>query len=338
MAELQEVKQQLSALSVEDRRRAIADLDLAERIVVQSSSAPKPRKLRLFSGRLPVPSGEVDFETWRLLVTQLEGDTHITEADKKCIILQNLLRPALDAVKAVGTLAEVLSVLDNLYGSVVDGQELLIRFHTTYQEEKESASEYVQRIYLLVMEVAEKGGTALGEVPSLLLKQFIRGSRDETIISRLKLEDKVDNPPSFANLLLGIRREESKIVEKRLRLKAAGRVAATVSEDPNSGQIKQLREEVAQLSVALKQHMVQSKAPSQSGKGKGSKSHSSGVGSGSDSSRGRRPSRKGPKKRSIFCYRCGQDDHTLEKCTEAKNPSLVQEKLELRWQSQQGKE
>ena len=146
MAALDDVKQQLSALSVEDRRRAIADLDLADRIVVQATSSPKPRKLRLFSGRKPIPSGEVDFETWRLLVKQLEADDHISDGDKKLVVLQNLLRPALDAVKSCGALSEILDILDNLYGTIVDGQELLIRFHTTYQEDKESGSEYVQRI------------------------------------------------------------------------------------------------------------------------------------------------------------------------------------------------
>ena len=336
MAGVEEVKQQLSALSVEDRRRAIADLDLADRIIVQSTSSPRPRKLRLFSGRSPIPSGEVDFETWRLLVRQLEDDGHISDADTKLVILQNLLRPALDAVKAIGPLSEVLDVLDNLYGSVVDGQELLIRFHTTYQEEKESASEYVQRIYLLVIESSEKGGAILGDVPKLLLSQFIRGCRDEALIAKLKLEEKVGAPPSFAVLLLSIRREESKMVEKRLRLKAAGRVSTVaVVEDPTSGQIKQLQDQVSQLSAQLQQHMSQPKVPySKSEKVKGAASQASGA----DSGRGRRPSHRGRQKFPIFCYRCGLDGHSMDKCREAKNPTLVQEKLELRWKAQQVKD
>ena len=194
MADVATVVQQLQALSNEDRKAAISQLNLADRIIVETSSRPAPRKLRLFSGKFPIPSGEVDFDTWRLLVRQLEEDPHVSDTDKKTTILQNILRPALDAVKAVdGDYKVLVKVLDNVYGNVVDGAELLIQFHTSYQSEKESASSYLQRIYLLLMDTAEKGGVPLTEVSKFLLKQFIRGSSDDSLISKLKLDDKLDN-------------------------------------------------------------------------------------------------------------------------------------------------
>jgi hypothetical protein len=115
------------------------------------------RKLRLFSGKSPVPSGEVDFETWRLQVRQLDNEPELDENQKRRIILQSLLRPALDSVATVATKVEILQILDNIYGSVVDGTELLLKFQTTYQNDKESCSSYLQRLYHMGIDIAEKG-------------------------------------------------------------------------------------------------------------------------------------------------------------------------------------
>ena len=326
MADIDQVVQQLEALSGDDRRRAVSRLNLADRIVVETPSRPPPRKLRLFSGKSPVPSGEVDFDTWRLLVKQLEGDEHVSTSDKKSIILQNLLRPALDAVRSIdGDFKQILSVLDNLYGSVVDGTELLIQFHTTYQNEKESASSYLQRIYLLLMETADKGGVSVADIPKFLIKQFIRGSSDEGLISKLKLDDKVDDPPSFADFLLSVRVQESKATEKRLRLKVAERSPQLAE----SSIVSDLRGKVAQLEAQLCSLSAQS-----------SKEQSKHVDSKPVVKTPAHPKksnvgRKRSSPRSFFCYRCGEDGHHFQECKKDKNPSLVQEKLQARYQPQE---
>ena len=296
MAGVDDVLQQLQALSAEDRKSIVTRLNLADRIVVETSSRPPPRKLRLFSGKSPVPSGEVDFDTWRLLVKQLEEDGNVTDVDKKAIILQNLLRPALDAVRSVeGSFREVLKVLDNLYGTIVDGAELLIKFHTTYQNEKETASAYLQRIYLLLMETAEKGGVTLADVPKFLLKQFIRGSVDEALIAKLKLEDKLDNPPSFADFLLSVRTEEGKLIAKKLRLKASGQVS-------DSSQVSTLQAKVSQLEAQVQSMSCQkpSKGPSSGSRPSGGSSSGSSAAS-KDS--GRQAKGRKPGFRFRFCYR-----------------------------------
>ena len=141
------------------------------------------RKLRLFSGKIPVPSGETNFKTWRRQVYQLEKDEEDDDDDNalpdhqlKRLILQSLQPPALDTVWNMDVNSEqILEVLDNLYGSVVDGQDLLLQLQTTYQADKETSSEYIQRLYLLATEVAERHGICLGDIPYQLLRQFIRG-------------------------------------------------------------------------------------------------------------------------------------------------------------------
>ena len=85
----------------------------------------------------------------------------------------------------------------------------------------------MQRLYLLAAEIAEFNGIAMAEVPKHLLEQFIRGSRDEAMLLKLGLESKVDHPPTFATLLLDIRKEEARQTKKRLRLKSTVKVAST---------------------------------------------------------------------------------------------------------------
>ena len=110
------------------------------------------RKLRLFSGKVPVPSGEVDFKTWKLIASQLMAD-RASESEKKRTVLGSLLNPALVSIDPVASelsATECIAFLDSLYGSVSSGLELQRRFLVTYQEDKEGASEYLQKLYMLV--------------------------------------------------------------------------------------------------------------------------------------------------------------------------------------------
>ena len=167
-------------LSPADRTAALAALNAptpvqADRIIVTQQSQ-FTRKLRLFSGRTLVPNSEVEFETWRLQVRQLvdEVEDHLSDKQIRRIIIQSLQNPALDTVKThIGSTQQLLESLDNLYGSVVDSQELLIQYYSKYHIENDSSSTYLQPLYLLATEVVVKVGVT---VPDLLLRQFIRAA------------------------------------------------------------------------------------------------------------------------------------------------------------------
>ena len=151
----------------------------------------------------------MEFETWRLQVRQLvdEAEDDLSDKQIRRIIIQSLQRPDLDTVKThIGSTQQLLEILDNLYGSVVDSQELLIQYYSNYQIEKEPSSTYLQRLYLLATEVVDKGGVTVGKIPDLLLGQFIWGNHDEILIEKLDLVDLVDESPSFAELLLSMRK------------------------------------------------------------------------------------------------------------------------------------
>ena len=163
--------EQFRDLSVEEQQQALANLGAAATPRTGAQPAPASssnqqhngsssslfrRKFRLFSGKTPVPSAEVDYTTWRMQVRQGQDEEGSPDRILKQLVLQSLLRPALETVRNItGTTKDVLQMLDTLYGSVADGQELLIQLFNTYQE-KETASAYLQRLFLLLMDVVDK--------------------------------------------------------------------------------------------------------------------------------------------------------------------------------------
>ncbi len=126
---------QFKDLSLEDRTRALASMGITEgrgdgggsgiaggshpptggNQAIQSSTFH--RKLRLFSGRVPVPHGEVEYVGWRMKVRQIQtdNDDRLTDGQLKRLILESLQRPTLDALRnSTGSSTEILEVLDTL--------------------------------------------------------------------------------------------------------------------------------------------------------------------------------------------------------------------------------
>ena len=346
---MEAVLESLPNLSEADKAELLRQLGVTERHAIRDGAVARDgpnqsffnRKFRLFSGKSPVPSGEVDFKTWRLQVheSQDDEDAELPECQLKRLIRQSLLRPALDTVQNCASSTSILEILDNLYGSVEDGQDLLVQFYTTYQNEKESASSYLQKLYLLLMDVADKDGISVADVPTYLLRQFVRGSHEDILIHRLGFEDMLDDPPSFAEALLKIRKEEAKRTEKKLRLKSAGRVHSRIQNDssptsktPSSPHtedhklIQQLQSKVEELQVQVQQQGASAKAPNKVIHDDTASTTSSGShGSSTFKTRRKQTRRKG------FCFKCGEDSHYMDKCQNASNPVLVQKKLQDRY-------
>ncbi|XP_013380379.1 paraneoplastic antigen Ma3-like [Lingula anatina] len=162
------------------------------------------------------------------------------------------------------------------------------------------------------MQVVERGGIEVREVPEHLLRQFIRGSFDEELINKLDLE-KLTDPPSFAELLLLVRREEARRTEKRLRLekKKEARVhSMTVSKESEAANVKMMEE--LQARVAKLEAKGQVCAPSTASRPE-------------VKTKVERKERRG--KKSIFCFKCGEDGHVANGCEKTANAELVQKKL-----------
>lgn len=184
-----------------------------------ASSIQGSKWLKSFSGRIPRPPGEADFETWCLHVQLMFQDRLPTDIQRRKI-LESLLPPASDVVKQLGLCAspqEYVDLLDSAYGLVEDGDEIFAKFLNTYQNSGEKASDFLQRLQILLSSAVKRNGLKKADSNRQLLKQFTRGCWDQSLLLLLQLESKSDKP-EFSQLLLQIRTEEDRRAAKLERL------------------------------------------------------------------------------------------------------------------------
>ncbi|KAK7877073.1 hypothetical protein WMY93_032211 [Mugilogobius chulae] len=187
-----------------------------------SSHSISSQKLRVFSGKVPRPAHESDYDTWRSSVDLIMKDPALSDLLRSRKILESLLPPAADVVKHLSsdTLPAVyLQQLDSAYGTVQDGDELFAKFMDTFQDSGELPSTYLQRLQVCLNLAVRRGGVKETEVNKHLLNQFCRGCWDNTLISELQLTQKKSKPPSFADLLWLLRTEEDRKAAKAVRMK-----------------------------------------------------------------------------------------------------------------------
>ena len=370
-----EIMTRMNSLSAKDRRRTLGRLsnvygqeillpplgeketiDISAHSIVHEanrnpqipSAAPVTvettnRKLKPFSGKKgKLPNGEVDFKHWRREAVTLVNDTEISEATKKRLLLKSLQGDAEDSVELIKDLAvtEILTILDKLWGSTVDGDDLKAEFYQILQLKDQTTSEYLNTLFIHISEVITYDGFKMAELPKELLKQFIRGTSDEDMLSKLRLEEQEDNPPDFPDLFAAVRREESRRTERRLRQKKHTKVlqqAANVLEVPSldTGSAVQNHDEVRQLKLRIDKlegqqgsqsvmtSSMQDDVPSspelvqQLHQRINQLEHALG-----------RPNQV--RSRNFFCYRCGEDAHFATDCNNPPNKELVQTKRSKR--------
>ncbi|XP_067313516.1 zinc finger CCHC domain-containing protein 12-like [Pseudorasbora parva] len=194
--------------------------------IVRTSDPVSPHnasfRLKSFSGRSPRPNNEPDFDTWRVSVDYLLNDPSLPESHKTRKILDSLLPPASDIIKHVNLNApsiECLRLLESVYGSVEDGDELLARFISTLQNPGEKSSAYLHRLHVILSTTIRRDGVAESERDRCLLRQFCRGCWDNALIADLQLEKRKADPPPFAELAILIRTAEDKQTSKEERMR-----------------------------------------------------------------------------------------------------------------------
>lgn len=77
-----------------------------------ASQSHAPLKLKTFSGKMPIPNFEVDFDTWRANVDLYRNDPTISDALMVRRILGSLASTASNIVKPLGPLASSKAYLD----------------------------------------------------------------------------------------------------------------------------------------------------------------------------------------------------------------------------------
>ena len=277
-------------------------------VVVDST----PRKITNFSGSSEVRKGEVDYKHWRRAASRIVDDTELSEGRKKVILLQSLVGDAEDAIDLHrdSSCRKLLRTLDKMYGTTADGYDLLATFYQQLQLPSQTSSQYLNQLYVLICEVVEQGGLPMNVMQETLLRQFIRGTWDEDLLDKLKLEDKVDEAPSFPNLIEAVRRVEARRTERKLRQKQVARLnmsatslgsidkPAAVDQEDMSLKVESMQRRIKELEDVCQHHQQQATSLEN--------------------------------QRSFFCYRCGENEHLAVECSNPPNKDLVEEKSKLR--------
>ncbi|TKS65786.1 Retrovirus-related Pol polyprotein [Collichthys lucidus] len=301
--------------------------------VVKSSDLPYHyqgnTRLRPFSGRIPCPSAESDYDTWRSNVEFFLADPTMSATHTTRKMVESLFPPAATMVKHLGPNAspnEYLVLLDSAYGIIDDGDELFAKFLHTNQDPGEKPAGYLQRLQTILSKVIKRGGLAAGDSDRQLLKQFCRGCWSNGLLTSLQLEQKKNTPPPFSELLLLVRSEEDRQAAKSSRMKqhfGANRTkvqshALSVEDYPTDDeatapfepqklekQIAKLQAQVASLKASLSSNQVCAKP----GKKQKAKPKASAEGSPSFSPEPKLTNRK---PRPWYCFRTHLSEHPIQ--------------------------
>ncbi len=290
----------------------------------------------------------MDYETWRSNVELLLKDTTQSDLYKSRKLLESLLSPAIDIVRHLtpeSPLNAYLEILDSAFGTVEDGDDLFAKYLNTMQDNGEKSSAYLQRLQVMLNTTLRRGGVTASDLDRHLLRQFVRGCWDHILIAELQLEQKKQNPPTFAELLLLLRIAEDKRTSKASRMKqhlniAKPRVSSyqgiyvQSEEDCNPSQpaldhrseIQDLKKQIADLQSQLTRitqkdsrkakSATRPVAPQTAITPTSQRPHHSRDVNNNTSNR----------PRPWYCFRCGEDGHTKPQCESEPNPSLVAEK------------
>jgi len=276
------------------------------------------KRIKMFSGSTKPANGELDFKHWKRAADRILEDVDLTVSQKRRIILQSLTGHAEDSIDLHRGLpcAELIEILDKIYGDTVDGGDLLADFFQMLQGVNESAGEYLNRLFLHLSEVIKHDGLKMQDLPKALLRQFVRGTSDESLLIKLQLDSKLDNPPSFPELFSLIRTKESRRTERRLRHKKIAKAHSVISSVTDASE-KSIKDPVVPIATkSLEYETLHNEIV-------GLKQQLQGLrlGTGCESE-------KSPK--FYFCYRCGVDGHYASTCRNKPNNKLVREKTEAR--------
>lgn len=324
-----------------------------------SSHMHVPSKLRPFSGRVPCPNFEVDYDTWRSSIECHLADPTVSSAQLVRRMVDSLLPPAASVVKSLSSHATpeaFLALLDSAYAVVEDGDELFAQFLSINQNSGEKPSSYLQRLQAIVNRLVKMKTIQPNDSDKQLLKQFCRGCWNNALINTLQLEQRKDKPPTFPEFLLLLRTEEDRQAAKANRMKqhlglhkpkaqASAQVHDTYLADISEynlpaahttsplavqqiqRQIVELQAQIAALSIP-KQGKVSTNKPSKKKEKEKQNQKSPNTDPSIRSIPGVTPAAVKQKPKPWYCFQCGEDGHIAVTCDNPPNPTLVSTKRE----------
>ncbi len=192
-------------------------------------------------------------------------------------------------------------------------------------------------MHITLQSALRQGGVLGSDVDKHLLKQFSRGCWESSLITELQLERNKLSPLSFAELMTLLHTEESKHVSKIARMtQHLGGVkqravmqsqSATVDDVTQlnpvtthlASQIAELRSQLAWLTSKESKDKQNPKLNAFKSSSKQNHVSSKGKLRVPDKLHSGRP-------KPGYCFRCGEDGHIANSCSNDPNPALVSEK------------
>ena len=211
--------------------------------VVEQQQEAKPLsvkvpKLPKFSGTQQLKS-EPSFRVWKFDVENLQGS--YGENEVKRAIHESVIGTAAEVLTRLGnnaTVAKILSKYENIFGTVVNEQELLADFYKAEQKQNENVAEWSCRLeeYLCHPKLND-----LTSKDKMLKSRFFSGLSSEAIQNAIRhlVESK-----DFEQLVVSAREAEFEIQHKSTKAVSKPQVA-----DPMLEQLKLIRESVQKLTT-----------------------------------------------------------------------------------------
>ncbi|XP_040207581.1 paraneoplastic antigen Ma2 homolog [Rana temporaria] len=179
------------------------------------------RKLRVFSGRQPVPSAEDGFEEWLDCATQALEEWEVPKAQKKQRVTESLKGPALEIKRNLKlskknyTAQDYLSALQDVYGRTEKATELLYQLEHCYQKEREKMSEFIRRLDRIIYQILLKKVMDLKKVDEVLTEQVIRSAQPLDPIALVLRTLPAGSVLEYPDLIWLVREEEIMLDNKR---------------------------------------------------------------------------------------------------------------------------
>ena len=305
------------------------------------------RRLRMFSGRVPVPPGELPFEIWHQHADQMVEEAPLSDEEKRSRLAECLMPPALTffrkAVKELGPKApagNLLAQLTHAFGVACEGDDLFTLFRDTYQEHGEKPSAYLTRLEGCLDQAIQFGGIDLEDADRLRLNQFIRGCIfDNGLVGALQLRQRKPDPPGLVTLLQEVRIEEGAEAVRSLRrqqTKSAKKAHCNLAATDNI--VGKLEDEVAILKAQLANLHTSPPAKTVSPADTSTATDLDALHAELDALKRELAQLKScaspqakftrpPSRGKYFCFRCGGPGHMVRECRSPPNAELVQRRL-----------
>lgn len=260
---LEDLQHLLNPSPTESILRAVGDF--LEKAVKPSSEGGGYRRLRTFSGTLPVPVGEEQFDHWIEQAWFLVKEGECSDKEKIRRLMESLKGSALEIVKAMrvsdpdASPDECLEALESAFGTAESGDDLYFAFRLMQQQTGEKLSDFLRRLERSLVKVVQRGGLHPRDMGRARLEQLLKGAvASDLMLIQLRLREKKSSPPTFLQLLSEIRAEEEYEASRKKLNAVTHPVCTQPAREAKQAEIQGLKAEIKELKSMVSAVVTQS--------------------------------------------------------------------------------